>query len=138
MAGAILVRALDHLNGLSLASRMIGAHDPLHPKPLRGVNHNVEKPCPAAQQVECAAAENHAGHLNRQFGNEAALDLRQLFIGGPARRRWGVDVVRGSTLKTEISSSPKLCGLPSRPSISASSTPSSFAARCRIWRSRKA
>jgi len=41
------------------------------------VNHNVEKPCPAAQQVESAATENYAGPINRQFGNEAALDLLQ-------------------------------------------------------------
>src|SRR5208337_1525816 len=112
MAEAILVRALDHLNGLSLASRMIDAHDPLHPEPLRGVNHNVEKPCPASQQVESAAAENHAGPLNRQFGNEAAFDLLQLFIGGPVRRRWRVDVVRGSHLEDRNQFLPKALWTP--------------------------
>src|SRR5208283_5010273 len=86
---------------------MIDAHDPLHPEPLRGVNHNVEKPCPASQQVESAAAENHAGPLNRQFGNEAAFDLLQLFIGGPVRRRWRVDVFRGSHLEDRNQFLPK-------------------------------
>jgi len=60
ITASILVRALDHLNGISLASGMIDVHDPLHPEPKRGVNHDVEKLCLAPQKVKSAAAENHA------------------------------------------------------------------------------
>ena len=96
IAAAIPVRALDHLNSLSFASRMIDVHDPPHPEPQRGVNHDIEKLYPATQQVESTAAENHAGPFDRQFGNEAALDLRQLFVGDPTQRRWHVEAVRCS------------------------------------------
>ncbi len=97
IAAAFLVRALDHLNGLSPAARMIDAHDPLHPEPLRGVNHDVEEPCPAAQQVESAAAENYNTRpFDCQFGNEAVLDLHQLFVGEDMRRRRDVHAGRSS------------------------------------------
>jgi hypothetical protein len=73
-----LIGLPDQGPGLVEIADILDLHHAIHPELLRGMDKDVENPCPASQDIKCAPTDDDGVILIRDFPHNPALQVKEI------------------------------------------------------------